>query len=72
MDKIKTYEMDVGISRKQLCQITGAPYYMIDYLRALNRLPLVSDTRETGTPTIFHPDAVEVVRAHMSKRSPSE
>ncbi len=60
------YNLD-GLTRQQLCKITNAPYYTIDYLRSLDRLPLLLDTKETGSPTIFHLDSIDVVNSHINR-----
>ena len=58
---------NMGLTLKQLCNITKAPYYVIKYLNSLGRLPIVQESRGRGYPTTFHDDAVEIVRRHMLK-----
>ena len=56
------------LTRKQLGKVTGAPIYLINYLRDCQRLPIVRESRGRGFPILYHPDCVKVIRDHMSKQ----
>ena len=55
------------ITKKQLKAATTAPGYIIDYLRECNRLPIVHQAEGPGYGTLYHPDAVQVVKEHLLK-----
>ena len=55
------------ITKKQLKAATTAPGYIIDYLRECNRLPIVHKAKGPGYSTLYHPDAIEVVKEHLLK-----
>ena len=55
------------ITKKQLKTATNAPGYIIDYLRECNRLPIVHKAKGPGYSTLYHPDAVQVVKEHLLK-----
>jgi|TARA_Y100000310_G_scaffold89265_1_gene86383 hypothetical protein len=55
------------LTKKQLTAETSAPGYTIDYLRDCKRLPIVYESRGQGYPTLYHPDAVKVVKDHLQK-----
>ncbi len=59
--------MKTGISRKQLCKETGAPYYVIDYLGLINKLPLLKESNGRGNPTVYHRDSIEIVIKHINR-----
>lgn len=52
---------------KQLSREVGCQFYVIDYLRRCNRLPLVRKPVGSGHPALFHPDCIEIVRNHVDK-----
>jgi hypothetical protein len=56
-----------SLSRKQLKAQTGASGYIIDYLNDCNRLPVELKSKGRGYPTLYHPDAVQVVKEHLLK-----
>lgn len=55
------------LTKKQLVELTGAPPYTIDYLYRCNRLPIIKKSSGSGYPVIFHPDCIEIVKAHLRK-----
>lgn len=59
--------MDSGLTPKMISEKTGAPFYVIKYLSALGRLPVLRKSPGRGYPTIFHPDAITIVRKHLEK-----
>ena len=61
--------MDSGLTSKMISEKTGAPFYVIKYLSALGRLPVLRKSPGRGYPTIFHPDAIAIVRKHLEKSS---
>ena len=60
------------LTRTELQKATGAPVYVITYLRDCERLPIVQKSRGKGYPTRYHPDAVKVVKKHMQKAGKPE
>ena len=56
-------------SKTQLRKIVGCPGYVIDYLNDCGKLPVIQESRGKGYPTQYHPDAVEVIKTHINKRS---
>ena len=59
--------MNHSLNRNQLCKATGAPAYLITYLKNCGRLPIVQESSGRGYPTLYHPDAVKVVEDHLKK-----
>ena len=55
------------LNRTQLQKITNAPSYVIVYLRDCGRLPIVQESKGRGYSTLYHPDAVKVVKDHLQK-----
>ncbi len=61
--------MDSGMTLKQLCEETGAPFYVVKYLNALGRLPVIKESNGRGYCTIYGRDAIDVVQSHLEKSS---
>jgi len=57
-----------GLTSKELRQATGAPFYVIDYLRKLNRLPILFPSTGQGDATVFHPDSIKIVIKHLNRK----
>lgn len=57
------------ITQKDLVESTGAPPYIIKYLNDCKRLPVIQDSIGIGYPTFYHPDAIQVIKEHLKKRS---
>ncbi len=57
-----------GLTPKALCEESGAPFYTVKYLHALGRLPVLRESSGRGYPTIFHRDAITIVRQHMARQ----
>jgi len=60
--------MDTPLTRGDLCQATGAKFFLIDYLRSLGRLPVIRKSEGRGVPTLFHPDSIKIVRKYLDNR----
>lgn len=56
-----------GLTRKKLIQLTDAPAYTIDYLNSLGRLPVIKASTGKGSPNLYAPKAIEIVKEHMAK-----
>jgi len=59
------------ITLKQLVDLTGAPYYIINYLKETNRLPIAKNSQGRGYPTIYTREAVEIIKQHLAKQDHS-
>ena len=57
------------LTKKQLRQILGCPGYLVNYLNDCGRLPVIQQSNGKGYPNLYHPSAVDVIQAHISKRS---
>ena len=57
------------ITLKDLQDKTDAQAYVIHYLKGCKRLPIVQESKGRGYPTLYHPDAIQIVKDHLSKRS---
>ena len=55
------------LTRKTIIKRTGAPTWLVDYLKANNRLPIEKDSTGSGNPVIFKPEAIEIIINHLSK-----
>ncbi|MCH8011057.1 MAG: hypothetical protein IIA61_03770 [Candidatus Marinimicrobia bacterium] len=56
-----------GYTRKELAAIAQVPFYQIDYLKNLGRLPIIKESTGPGNPTIFDAKAVDVVRKYNER-----
>ena len=56
------------ITRKEIVNQTGCPYYIVDYLRQCGRLPIIAESLKRGVPTLFHPDSIKIVQEHIDGR----
>ena len=56
------------ITRKEIVNQTGCPYYTVDYLRQCGRLPIIAESLKRGVPTLFHPDSIKIVQEHIDGR----
>ena len=56
------------ITRKEIVNQTGCPYYIVDYLRQCGRLPIIAESLKRGVPTLFHPDSIKIVQEHIDRR----
>ena len=61
--------MTQSLNRTQLCKATGAPGYVIIYLKDCGRLPIAKESRGRGYPTLYAPEAIQIVKDHMNKRN---
>ena len=57
------------LTLKDLIRATNAPIYTIQYLKGANRLPIVEFSKGQGYPTYYHSKAIDVIKAHINKRS---
>ena len=57
-----------SLSKKQLRTETNCPGYIIDYLNDCGRLPIAKESEGPWYPTLYHPDAVNVINEHLAKR----
>jgi hypothetical protein len=58
-----------NLTLKDLQKKTNAPAYVIHYLKDCNRLPISKQSEGRGYPTLYKPEAVEVIQEHISKRN---
>ena len=54
------------MTKKQLRQELNCPGYIISYLHDCGKLPVVRDSKGKGYPTLYHPDAIEIIRDHLA------
>lgn len=57
-----------GLTRRELARLTGEKPFRIAYLYQNDYLPVLRPSPGPGTPVLFHPDAVEVIRNRMRIR----
>ena len=57
-----------NITLKDLQKKTNAPAYVIHYLKDCNRLPISKQSEGRGYPTLYKPEAVEVIKEHLNKQ----
>jgi hypothetical protein len=60
-----------SLTRKQLANRCGVPFYTINYLQSLNRLPLIKLGRQ-GCPHLYHPDSVTIIRDYLKEKQNNE
>ena len=61
-----------SLNRTQLCKSTEAPGYLVIYLKDCGKLPIVKESQGRGYPTLYHPDAIKVVKDHLAKSKGTE
>jgi len=59
----------INITRKILMQESPAPYWVITHLTLSGKLPLLRKADGPGTVNIYHPDCIDILKAHMKKKS---
>ena len=59
----------MGLTRKDLVKATACPPYLIRYYAECGYLPVIKQSSGPGVPTIFHPDAVLVIKQRMALKS---
>ena len=57
------------LTKSELHKATNAPGYVIIYLKDCNRLPIVQESQGRGYPTLYAPEAIQIVKDHMNKRN---
>lgn len=57
-----------GLTRGQLAKAADCPFYVIDYLKSLSRLPLMTPQRGSGHFILYHPTCVQIVQDHLVKQ----
>jgi len=57
-----------GLTRRELAKKANCPFYLIDYLRNLGRLPVLKPTKGPGDPTIFDISALDIVRKYVNHK----
>ncbi|MBC8550339.1 MAG: MerR family transcriptional regulator [Candidatus Brocadiales bacterium] len=53
----------------ELSKQTQTPYYKVQYLDRLGKLPKVKESTGRGDPSIFAPEAVQIVLDHVMRSS---
>lgn len=61
--------MNDSLTLKDLQYKTNARAYVIHYLKGCNRLPIVQESKGRGYPTLYHPEAIQIVKDHLKKQS---
>lgn len=56
-----------GLTLTQICEETGAPFYVVKYLNMLGRLPVVRGSNGRGYCTLYDRGAIQVVQSHLEK-----
>jgi len=56
------------LTRKQIAQACRCPYYIVDYLRNLGKLP-IHRPGKAGRSTLYHNDSIEVIKNHIRNRA---
>ncbi len=58
-----------NLALKDLQKKTNSPAYVIQYLKDCNRLPIAQPSQGRGYPTLYKPEAIDIVKAHIAKQS---
>jgi len=56
-----------GLTRKELVTECKCPYYIIDYLRNLNKLRLINAPCGKGTEIKYHVDSIDLINRHLAR-----
>jgi hypothetical protein len=62
---------ETGYTRKELIEMTGIAYYNLTHLRLTKKLPILKEPTGRGIPTIYHPNAIAVIKHYMDTRRKS-
>ena len=57
------------LTLQTLARSTGAPPYIISYLKDTGRLPIYKESVGKGYPILYDPKAIDIVRDHMKNQS---
>lgn len=57
------------LTLRQLVKKTGLTYYKLIYLRDTGKLPIIRESQGRGYPTLYHPDAIQIIKDHLAKRN---
>jgi len=60
--------MQNALSKKELRLKVKCPGYIIDYLGDCGKLPVVKPSKGRGYPTLYHPDAIQIIKDHLERR----
>jgi len=52
----------------ELSKRTKTPYYVIQYLDRLGKLPKIKESTGSGDPSVFGDKAVQIVLDHVNRR----
>ena len=64
---MKTRSKPTGLTRKQVAGKAQVPFYIVDYLHRLDRLPVIHESTGPGDPVRYAPKAVQLVRDHYQR-----
>ena len=56
------------LTRQTLVRLTGAPPYIISYLKDTGRLPVYKESAGIGYPTKYDPKAIDIIKKHLGKQ----
>ena len=57
------------LTLKRISEQAGCEPYVVRYLLDCRRLKIVRESKGPGYPVLFHPDSVDIVKAHLAKRN---
>ncbi|MBC8197735.1 MAG: hypothetical protein H8E60_07615 [Candidatus Marinimicrobia bacterium] len=57
---------DKGLFRNELAQKTKAPFYLINYLYSLGKLPLIKKGKQ-GRAHIYAPECINIINKYRSE-----
>ncbi|HIC76757.1 MAG TPA: hypothetical protein EYO89_02690 [Candidatus Dadabacteria bacterium] len=59
-----------NLTLKVLSEKANCAPFIVKYLYSCRRLPVIKESLGSGYPVIFHPDAINIVKAHLNKAQP--
>lgn len=57
-----------GLTRGQLAKAAECPFHIINYLKDLGRLSLMTPQQGSGHYILYHPSCIEIIHDHLAKR----
>ncbi len=57
------------LTLKKIAEQAGCEPYVVRYLLDCRRLKIVQESKGPGYPVLFHQDSIDIVKAHINKRS---
>ena len=69
---MSTKESPTGLTRKKIAEATGCRPYLVSYYADCGYLPIVKASSGPGDPTLFHEDAILIIKERIARKEPQK